>query len=128
MHCVDSTYLIDLSHNDEGAVRKARALEASGEMCAAAAPTVTEVLMGAHSRGGAYLRRMLELVGELNVLETTLDIASGAGELGALMKKRGQATPTVDLLIAQTARKHGAILLTRDTGFTRIPGLVCEAY
>jgi predicted nucleic acid-binding protein len=128
MHCLDSTYLIDLAHNDEGAVRKARAFETRGERCAVAAPTVTEVLLGAHHRGGAYLRRMLELVEELSVLDTTLDIAAAAGELGAAMKGHGQPTPIVDLIIAQTARKHGAILLTRDVGFTRIPGLACESY
>lgn len=128
MHCLDSTYLIDLAHNDQGAVRKAKEFETKGERCAVAAPTITEILLGAHHRGGAYLRKMLQLVEELSVLDMTQDIAAAAGELGAVMKGRGQPIPAVDLIIAQTARAHGAILLTRDAGFTRIPGLACESY
>jgi len=128
MRCLDSTFLIDVAKGRGNAEAKARALVAAGERMAMAAPVLAEVMVGAHYRGGIYHRRMLEFMSSLEVLETTAEIAMEAGEIGAELMRRGTAAGTIDLILAATAKRHGAILLTRDTAFAKVPGLAVENY
>ena len=128
VYCLDSCFLIDVAAGDAGAARKVRAMEVTGATLAVAAPALTEVLVGAHTRGGAYLRKMTELLAPLEVLATDASLARQAGELGAEMRARGFPTPTVDLIIAATARSRTAVVVTRDDAFGRIPGIAVETY
>jgi predicted nucleic acid-binding protein len=128
VYCLDSCFLIDVASGDAGAARKVRAMEGAGATMAIAAPALTEVLVGAHVRGGAYLRRMTELLAPMDVWATEASVAREAGELGAEMRSRGFPTPTVDLIIAATARSRAATVVTRDEAFGRIPGIAVEAY
>jgi predicted nucleic acid-binding protein len=128
VYCLDSSFLIDMAAGDPGAAAKVRAMEASGAVLAVAAPALTEVLVGAHFRGGGYLRKMRDLLSPLDVWETDAAIAREAGELGAEMKRRGFPTPTIDLIIAVTARTRTAIVVTRDEAFPRMPGIAVETY
>jgi predicted nucleic acid-binding protein len=126
--CLDSCFLVDLLAADPAAVKKAAELEASGERLSIAAPAATEVLMGAHFRGGVYLRKALELLGGLDLLPADSPVVGDAGELGAELMRRGVRAGAVDLLIAASARVHRKVLLTRDTAFIRVPGLAVETY
>lgn len=128
MHLLDSSFVIDLADGDEGAVRKALAIKAAGERPGLAAVALGEVLIGANFLGGAYLRRTLELTAAMEVLDVTEIVAAEIGRMGAEQLKRGAAVPTIDLVIAATAKIHGRVLLTRDSVFSRIPGLAVEAY
>ena len=128
MRCLDSTFLIDLLMGDAAATAKMREIETLGEPVSMAAPCLTELLLGAHFKGGALLRDTLDLVSRLDVLEVDAAVAGEAGRLGAELLRRGQGLPTTDLLIAATARLHGHVLVTRDTDFHRIPGLAIEGY
>jgi len=125
---LDSTFLIDAAKGRPNAEAKAKALVAAGERLALPAPVLAEVMVGAHYRGGTYHRRMVEFLGNIEVLETTADIAMEAGEIGAELMKRGYAAGTVDLIVAATAKRNAAILLTRDTAFANMPGLAVENY
>jgi predicted nucleic acid-binding protein len=128
MRCLDATFLIDLLHEDRDAVRKAEDLRGSGERLSVPAPVLTEVLIGAHFRGGASLRKTLEVLAGFDVLDVDATVAAEAGRLGAEMLRKGVTVTTVDLLIATAARLSQHILVTRDVVFSRIPGLAVEAY
>ncbi len=128
MRCLDSTFLIDLLKGDAAAVAKMREIEALGEAVSLAAPCLTELLVGAHFKGGALLKETLDLVSRIDVLEVDAAVAGEAGRLGAELLRRGQGLPTTDLLIAAAARLHAQVLVTRDTDFARIPGLAIEGY
>lgn len=128
MRCLDSTFLIDLLKGDAAATAKMREIETLGEPVSLAAPCLTELLLGAHFKGGALLRDTLDLVARIEVLETSEAVAAEAGRLGAELLRRGLGLPTTDLLIAATACLHGHVLVTRDTDFQRVPGLAVEGY
>ncbi len=128
MRCLDSTFLIDLLKGDATATAKMREIETLGEPVSMAAPCLTELLLGAHFKGGALLRDTLDLVARVEVLESSEAVAAEAGRLGAELLRQGLGLATTDLLIAATARLHGHVLVTRDTDFQRIPGLAVEGY
>lgn len=128
MRCLDSTFLIDLLQGDAAAAAKMREIESLGESVSLAGPSLTELLLGAHFKGGALLRETLDVVSRLDLLEIDAAVAGEAGRLGAELLRRGQGLPTTDLLIGAAARLHGSVLVTRDTDFARIPGLAVEGY
>jgi tRNA(fMet)-specific endonuclease VapC len=128
MKCVDATFCIDLANGAPGAVSKAEELSALGQRLAIPAPALTEFLVGAFHQGGRRLVQALELAAQLEVLETTDAIATDAARVGGDCTRRGEPVGTMDLLIAATARHHHAHLLTRDSDFARIPGVVLETY
>ncbi len=103
-------------------------IEALGEQVSVAAPSLTEVLISAHFKGGALLGETLDLASRLEVLPIDDPVAAEAGRLGAELLRRGHSLPTTDLLIAAAARLHQHILVTRDEDFQRIPGLAVEGY
>ncbi len=128
MRCLDSSFIVDLLAGDPAALRKAKELEEAGERLCIAAPAMAEVMMAAHFRGGRYLRKALELVAGLEVLAADGLVAAEAGELGAELLPRGEHPAAADLLIAASVRLHRKVLLTRDKGFSSIPGLAVETY
>ena len=128
MRCLDSSFIIDLLAGEPAATRKAGELRAAGERLSIAVPSLSEVLMGAHFRGGRYERKALELLAGLDVLPADSAVGAEAGQLGAELLRRGARASGEDLLIAATARLNRKVLLTRDTGFSGMPGLAVEAY
>ena len=128
MRCLDSSFVVDLLAGQPAALRKAQELEASGVRLSITVPAMAEILMGAHFRGGTYLRKALELLAGLDVLPADGAVAAEAGELGAELLRRGRRAAAADLLIAATARLNGKILVTRDDAFSKVPGLAVETY
>jgi tRNA(fMet)-specific endonuclease VapC len=63
----------------------------------------------------------------VRVQEVTVDIACRYALLVNALRRAGTPLPTNDLWIAATALELGARLLTYDTHFRQIPGLVVEA-
>ena len=49
-----------------------------------------------------------------------------AAELAWTLDRRGQVLPVSDLIIATAARSIGAVLITGDEHFAKVPGLVCR--
>ncbi len=128
MYCLDSTFCIDLANGRPGAVDKSRELDGRGERLAIPAPALTEFLVGAFARGGRQLVQALELASQLEVWEITEGIAIDAARLGGECARRGTPVGAIDLLVAAAARHHGAIVLSTDEDFSRIPGTVVETY
>ena len=128
MHCLDSSFLIDLLKGDDSASRKMKEIEGLGEHVSIAAPCVAEILVGAHYKGGAIVKDTLDLLSRMEILDIDAEVAMEAGRLGAELLRRGHPLPTTDVLIAATAKRHGHILITRDNDFHGIPGLGIEGY
>jgi predicted nucleic acid-binding protein len=128
VRCLDSTFCIDLLNGDPGARRRIQELERAGERVAVAAPTLTEFLVGAFAHGGRVLSQALEFAAELEVLEVDERITIEAARLGGECYRAGTAVGNLDLLIGAASKHHRAVLLTRDEDFSRIPGVVVEAY
>lgn len=128
MRCLDSSFLIDLLKGDDAATTKMKEIEGLGEHVSVAAPCMTEILIGAHFKGGALLKDTVNLLSRMEVLEVDEEVAAEAGSLGAELLRRGQPLPTTDLLIAAAAKHHQHVLVTRDEDFHGIPGLTVEGY
>lgn len=128
MRCLDASFVIDLVRGEAAAVRKAKALEESGERLSIASPAVAEVLLGAYFKGGAVLTETMALVSSLEVLEVDEGVAAEAGRMGAELLRRGVSAGTVDLLIAAASKLNNQILVTRDAIFSWFPDVAVEGY
>jgi tRNA(fMet)-specific endonuclease VapC len=128
MVSLDSSFLIDLLAGETGARDKAAQLDASDEPRVVTAPAVSEVLLGAYRIGGGYLERTRLLLDQLPLLAFDGPACHEAGRLGAELQARGTPLSPSDLFIGAITRRHGERLLTRDRGFTVIPGLAIESY
>lgn len=128
MHCVDTSFCIDLSNKLERAVDLASQLDRDREHLAIPAPALTEFLMGALARGGSVLEDAVQLVRHLETLPITEEVAMEAARLGAQMIREGAPIGTIDLLIAATAKVHRIPLITRDKDFASLPGVTLQTY
>jgi tRNA(fMet)-specific endonuclease VapC len=128
MYALDASFVIDVIRGERGAAEKVASMESVGELAAVPAPALAEVLIGAYFSGGETLRRTLQFAAAVSVAETDHTVATEAGRMGAELLKRGESLPLPDLLVAATAKVRGQVLLTRDSGFARIPGLTVENY
>lgn len=91
--------------------------------------TASELLHGVH-RAGDPSRRTLRrafvehVLGELETLPATIEIARIHAELWAQLEENGQMIGAHDLWIAATAVAHGLRVATANAGeFERVPGL-----
>lgn len=128
MVSLDATFLVDLLAGRQEAVAKAQELVEREEPLEVAPPALAEVLVGANFAGGRYLEKTLELARNLTLLEFDDLTCEEAGRIGADMLRRGSRMAWMDLLIAAVTKRHRRRLLTRDSGFARVPGLVVESY
>jgi predicted nucleic acid-binding protein len=88
----------------------------SGE-AALCGPIMTEIRRGLRREQRA---RVLGLFEGCQLLEQPDDLWAVAGDLGALLARRGHTGKTLDLLIANDASAPGARLLTADSDFKAI--------
>ena len=128
MASLETTFLLDLLRDLAGATQLAKRLDASGEPRCVTAPAAAEVLIGAHLQGGRSLEKARDLLDSLILLDFDRESYTEAGRLGALLIERGEEISTPELFIAAISKRHGQRLITRDQGFSRIPGLSVETY
>jgi len=83
-------------------------------------PVITELVRGLRSR--ADRMRILPLLDGCHLLDQPARLWEEAGELGALVGRRGAAVKSLDLLIATYALAHSVPILTLDRDFTTIRG------
>lgn len=92
---------------------------------------LAEVLQGLRDRESSkYWRRYRELLeNQYPVLPFDASVADTFSILAADMHRQGKPRPTLDLMIAATACRHGLVLATLNTrDFIGIPGLVLEEW
>jgi predicted nucleic acid-binding protein len=93
------------------------------------AVTVSELLVGVH-RADTESRRVKRnafveaILAKISVLDFTTDVARVHAEIHADLIRRGEVIGAHDLIIAATARRHNAALLTDNVAeFSRVDGL-----
>lgn len=128
MECADSSFVIDVLRGEKKALRLVEELRGSGRTVVLPAPVLTEILLGALSRGGPHLTRTLEMVAHLQVLPVDAESATEAAHIGFQMARSGRTLDLSDLLIAGIALQHRALLITRDSDFDAVPGLAVVHY
>ena len=132
----DTTFLIDLVKGDEGAIRKAREVDAESTFKAISVVTVHEYLRGIYylfSHKKNLLKFKLERAeAELirfEILPYTYEIAKTAAEIDAALALSGRSISFSDIIIAATALRYKLKLVTRNIEhFSRIPKLTTETY
>lgn len=128
MPSLDSSYLIDLLAGQADAIEFAQLLESNGKIGFLTPPTASEVYIGAFRAGPEYLASAERLLEGLPVLPFDRESARLAGKLGATLLDRGTPIGQSDLYIAAITMRHQESLVTRDSAFSRVPGLRVETY
>lgn len=81
-------------------------------------------------RRAAPAKRLIgvrQLLGDLDILPMTPEIAEEYGRLRAALLDAGHPTPEMDLWIAATAVHHDLVLVTHNARhFVHVPGLAVE--
>ncbi|TWG79496.1 tRNA(fMet)-specific endonuclease VapC [Cupriavidus gilardii J11] len=90
--------------------------------------TGAELMYGLAKRPTAarLARAVDELLRRIEVLPWAPSVMAGYGEIRATLESQGQPMGALDLLIAAHALDSGAVLVTNDQAFHRVPGLVVE--
>ena len=91
----------------------------SGE-AALCGPVLTEIRRGLRA---PQRRRVLPLLDGCHLLRQPDELWLSAGDLGAVLSRRGVTVKTLDLLIAVYAIAHGTPVLTTDGDFRTIAAL-----
>lgn len=119
---LDTSVLIDALRGREEVRRALNAFSSGVGMYSAI--TFSELLAGVHDAENEKALTMF--LGPFRFCEVTEPVARQAGALRRLYGAGGLAL--TDALIAATALVHGAVLVTRDRIFSRIPGLRVEPW
>jgi predicted nucleic acid-binding protein len=131
----DTTFIIDLTNLDPGAVKLAAKVDGDGENVAISAITAHEYLLGVHLAyyGKAQLGQKLESaerdLSKFGILPLEGEVAETSAKIHAQLIKKGRQTGINDVYIAATAIHHGAELVSRNVKhFRDIPGLRLGIY
>jgi predicted nucleic acid-binding protein len=89
---------------------------------------LAEFLNGAHHAGGNYLREALQLAAGRDVVPLDRECGALAGQLRAELRRTGVSVAMIGAMIAAIALRHHQVLVNRDVGSVRIPGLAMESY
>ena len=90
--------------------------------------SVGELMYGAELSKKADFNRTLysDFCEQMNVLSVDSDIAKNYGKIKAQLKHKGRPIPENDIWIAATAVTANLCLMTADSDFENIDGLVME--
>ncbi len=125
MIIIDTSVLIDALHRKQAALRKIIELEETGETLCTTQINVLELYKGAYSpsKSEAGLEKVKKLLDAFVILTIDEDAYEIFGELSSELRRRGEAFGDFDELIASIALANGAIIVSGDSHFRRVPGL-----
>ena len=110
---LDTTVLISHLRGDEDVAEILLALLQDGHTLCVSCVNIAEIERGVRPREHRAARTLLD---RLEFLPTTKEAAERAGRYQATLARRGTTLHLADALVAGTARAHGAILVTDNTG------------
>ncbi|AKG92223.1 putative nucleic acid-binding protein, contains PIN domain [Geoglobus ahangari] len=123
MICLDTNILVDILREDVSSSDIESKIE--GEEICITSISLFEIWHGIFLSGKR--KKEIKVIEALEKSVEVLSFDSKAARLSAEIytesKKKGFEIPPLDALIAGTAKRHGARLLTRDKHFTKIEGL-----
>lgn len=132
MRLLDTTFLIDLLRNKEGAVLKAK--ELGYENLFTTEINVFEIALGVYYKKEIdhrkYLEQALNLLSRLTVLPLNRTSSIMSGKIAAELMRSGLEIESNDVLIAGIALSNGiSKIVTRNKEhFNRIKGITVETY
>ena len=85
---------------------------------------LAELVQGLRNKGDK--EKLVDLLGALHVFEIPFSQWEKAGEIAALLRKKGITLPLTDIAIAANAIGNRAIVMALDTHFQQIPELSLE--
>jgi len=126
MIVIDTSVLIDALHRRQAALRKILELEETGETLCTTQINVLELYKGVYnpSRSDQGLEKVRKLLDALVILDINEDVYEMFGELSAELKRREETIGDFDELIASIALSQEASIVSTDSHFQRVPGLI----
>jgi tRNA(fMet)-specific endonuclease VapC len=127
----DTTFIIDIMRNDQGAIVKAKKLEQKNIPLIITAPTVFELGVGISlsKKPRQEKTRIHEVLESLPFQPLDYESSQAAGQIYGDKQKTGDMIDPQDAMIAGIAKTSGEKILTRNQKhFQGIPGLTTETY
>lgn len=130
MLVLDTTILVDALRRRMTALRMIEEIEDAGEIISTTQINVLELYKGAYlsSESDENIRKVKKLLEALVILSIDEDVLEMFGALSADLRSRRESIGDFDELIACIALSNGAVIVTRDEHFKRIPGLKIISY
>ncbi len=137
MPLFDTTFIVDLTRSEPGALRRAERTDEENIPAALSVLSVHEYLVGVHRKYGTHSRDALQeklatahvQLSRFEVIPLTTEIAEVSSGLQADLMRLGTPIGINDLYIAATALKLEFTLVTRNIAeFKRVPKLKVESY
>lgn len=137
MPLFDTTFVVDLSRSEPGAVRFAKKTDSDTVPAALSVLSVHEYLLGVHRKFGKHSEELLQekiatahvQLSRFEVFPLTTEIAEISSAVHADLLGKGKMIGINDLYIAATALQLDLTLITRNLGeFRRVPKLKVESY
>lgn len=128
-HLLDTSVFCQPIKDNPSPIVIARWSELGDSAVSTSAVCLAEILQGLEQRQSAkYWRRYERLLkNRYSILPFDTATAHVFGALAAELRRAGRVKPTVDLLIASTALRHGLIIATLNSKhFADITGLCVE--
>lgn len=128
---LDTSFFLDLIAGDEGAIERARALEADGVPQRVPAQVVYELYVGVGytDTPDEEVRTLAGVLSGREIVETTERIAARAGRMDGRLRRDGVRIAVSDLTIGATGVAYDEPVVTRDTAdFDRLPGVEVASY
>lgn len=118
---VDSSYYIDRLRQRKPLMRELRAI-ASNRSLATCGAIRCEVSRGI--REPAARKLLHQVWSTMLYVPTDNRLWESTGELLWQLDRQGKVVPAIDALIAESAKRVGAVILTLDSHFQMIPGII----
>ena len=118
---VDSSYYIDRLRQRKPLMRELRAI-ASNRSLATCGAIRCEV--GRGIREPAARKLLHQVWSTMLYVPTDNRLWDSTGELLWQLDRQGKVVPAIDALIAESAKRVGAVILTLDPHFQMIPGII----
>ncbi len=130
MFVLDTAVLIDALHRKKAALRKIVELEDKDETICTPQINVLELYKGAYlpTKSLEDIQKVKELLEAFVILGINGDTYECFAAISAQLKSNGESISDFDELIAAIAMAHGAVIISRDCHFSRIPGLRIISY
>ena len=125
MACLDTELLVEFLRGDARAISLIERIAAEEGSACTTAVNAYELLKGAliSSRPEANLKRVVQLLGGLEVIPLTAEVSRAAAEVLAALRSKGRSIGEFDILIAGMVMERGETLVSRDDDFSSVRGL-----
>lgn len=125
MAVLDTSIMVSLLKDDEGAKEKIGSLERSGERISTTVITAYELLKSAQisSKSEENLGKVRELISSLQVLSLSIGSCEQASKIYMELRQRGKMIGEFDILIAAIVRSFDEKLVSKDSDFKVVRGL-----